>query len=292
MGRYLARLHNGGIAHGDPTTSNFILVGGTLAVIDFGLAHKTESVEDLAVDLHLVKEVFHSAHVAVGQEAIDSFRKGYSTEMGARAEQIWERVNDIERRGRYARSKWGGGLASEIVMATANRHKVEEANLALKDFGITLIAHDIKGKEIQSLDPADVAKSCLEDLLRSFGKPLVVEDTALFVKALNGFPGALAADAFRTIGNKGILKLLGGEEDRSAYFEAAVAYGIPPDRIWVFTGRVQGSISEEPRGSEGFGFDPIFVPEGPSQDLRRNEVGGEGLDFAPRPGVQAAWVPG
>jgi XTP/dITP diphosphohydrolase len=150
----------------------------------------------------------------------------------------------------------------EIVMATANRHKIEEANYALKDFGVTLVGQDIKGTEIQSMDPVQVAKFCLEGLLPSFGRPLVVEDTALSVKALNGFPGALASDAFKTIGNRGILRLLEREEDRSAHFEAAVAYGLPPDRIWVFTGRAHGTISLEPRGHMGFGFDPIFIPRG------------------------------
>jgi XTP/dITP diphosphohydrolase len=153
----------------------------------------------------------------------------------------------------------------EIVMATANRHKLEEANYALREFGVTLVGQDIKGTEIQSMDPIQVARSCLLELLPSFGRPLIVEDTALSVKALNGFPGALASDVFKTIGNRGILKLLEGEEDRSACFEAAVAYGLPPDRIWVFTGRAHGTISLEPKGDKGFGFDPIFIPNGHSR---------------------------
>jgi TP53 regulating kinase-like protein len=108
MGTYLARLHANGVVHGDPTTSNFILTGGRLAVIDFGLSHRSESVEDLAVDLHLVKEVFHSAHSEVSGNALDAFREGYLKEMGVDAERILERVTSIERRGRYARSEWGG----------------------------------------------------------------------------------------------------------------------------------------------------------------------------------------
>jgi len=109
MGAYLARLHEGGIAQGDPTTSNFIFSGGRLAAIDFGLAYRTTSIEDHAVDLHLVREVFHSAHPSVSREAMDEFRDGYRRERGASiSEQIWGRVTDIERRGRYARSEWGG----------------------------------------------------------------------------------------------------------------------------------------------------------------------------------------
>jgi TP53 regulating kinase-like protein len=109
MGGYLARLHSHGVVHGDPTTSNFILSRGRLAVIDFGLSHRSDSIEDLAVDIHLVKEVIQSAHSQVSRGAIEAFREGYfgSSAKGS-AEQIWKRAADIERRGRYARSEWGG----------------------------------------------------------------------------------------------------------------------------------------------------------------------------------------
>ena len=108
MGSYLARLHSHGVAHGDPTTSNLIFTQGRLAFIDFGLSHRSEAVEDLAVDLHLVKEVFQSAHSSVSKDAIEAFRGGYFGERGSAAEEIWERATDIERRGRYARAEWGG----------------------------------------------------------------------------------------------------------------------------------------------------------------------------------------
>jgi XTP/dITP diphosphohydrolase len=147
-------------------------------------------------------------------------------------------------------------------MATSNGRKLAEANFALKEFGVQLVAKDIKGVEVQDMRPVEVARASLERELAGFDKPLVVEDTGLFVKSLNGFPGALASHAFRTIGNAGILKLLEGASDRSAYFEAAVAFGIPPDQIWVFSGRVPGTVATRPRGRLGFGFDPIFIPAG------------------------------
>jgi TP53 regulating kinase-like protein len=108
MGSYLAALHSHGLVHGDPTTSNLILCKGRLAFIDFGLSHRSNAVEDFAVDLHLVKEVFHSAHATISKVSLEAFREGYSRWMGRPdAEQIWGRVADIERRGRYARSEWG-----------------------------------------------------------------------------------------------------------------------------------------------------------------------------------------
>ena len=108
MGAYLARLHQNGIVHGDPTTSNLIFCKGRLAMIDFGLSHRSVAVEDLAVDLHLVKEVFGSAHASVCRASLEAVKDGYFGQAGsAFAEQIWVRVADIERRGRYARSEWG-----------------------------------------------------------------------------------------------------------------------------------------------------------------------------------------
>jgi len=156
----------------------------------------------------------------------------------------------------------GAGEALEITMATSNLHKVEEANYVLKPFGVRLVARDIKGDEVQSFEPSVVAKASLEAAMKKFDRPLVVEDTGLFIDALNGFPGALAAYVHKSIGLQGILKLLEGVENRKAHFDAAVAYGAPPGRIWVFTGRVYGRISLKEAGSGGFGFDPLFVPEG------------------------------
>jgi XTP/dITP diphosphohydrolase len=156
----------------------------------------------------------------------------------------------------------GASEALEITMATSNLHKVEEANYVLKPFGVRLVARDIKGDEVQSFEPSVVAKASLEAAMKKFDGPLVVEDTGLFIDALNGFPGALAAYVHKSIGLQGILKLLEGVENRKAHFDAAVAYGAPPGRIWVFTGRVYGRISLKEAGSGGFGFDPLFVPEG------------------------------
>ncbi len=89
-------------------------------------------------------------------------------------------------------------------------------------------------------------------------KPLIVDDTGFFISALNGFPGTCAAYCMKTIGNPGILRLMDGVLDRSAYFETVIAYA-SEDGIQTFSGRIDGEILEAPRGSEGFGYDPIFL---------------------------------
>lgn len=87
--------------------------------------------------------------------------------------------------------------------------------------------------------------------------PLIVDDTGFFVDALNGFPGPYAAYVLNTIGNRGILKLMEGREDRSARFVTAIAFA-DENGVRVFKGTIEGGVAHAPRGEGGFGYDPIF----------------------------------
>ena len=103
IGRITGTLHKNGIMHGDLTTSNFILSGGKIYAIDFGLSQRTTRTEDHAVDLRLFKEILNSAHVDVMKSLWSSFLRGYRSAVGPdRYEQILNHVLVIEGRGRYA----------------------------------------------------------------------------------------------------------------------------------------------------------------------------------------------
>ena len=103
IGKILGTLHKNGIMHGDVTTSNFILTSDKLTILDFGLAQRTEKIEDHAIDLRLFKEVLNSAHVAIVNQAWSSFLSGYGKIVGnSRKEKVISQVSDIEKRGRYA----------------------------------------------------------------------------------------------------------------------------------------------------------------------------------------------
>ncbi|TLX84720.1 MAG: Kae1-associated serine/threonine protein kinase, partial [Thaumarchaeota archaeon] len=82
IGRIVGTLHKNGIMHGDLTTSNFILARERLVIMDFGLAQKTEKVEDHAIDLRLFKEVLNSAHVNIVSKSWESFLLGYQKIVG------------------------------------------------------------------------------------------------------------------------------------------------------------------------------------------------------------------
>jgi len=103
IGTIVGTLHKNGIMHGDLTTSNFILARERLVIMDFGLAQKTEKVEDHAIDLRLFKEVLNSAHVDIVGKSWESFLRGYEKIVGrTRMEGVISQVSVIEKRGRYA----------------------------------------------------------------------------------------------------------------------------------------------------------------------------------------------
>jgi XTP/dITP diphosphohydrolase len=157
------------------------------------------------------------------------------------------------------------GLFNEINIATKNEHKVREANIILKEFGIKLKQVDAKYHEIQSDSLAEIAKFSAVNAAKSLDMPIVTEDSGLFISSLNGFPGPYSSYVYKTLGTKGIIKLLEGINNRSATFVSCVAYAKPNGFCKVFEGKVKGNITCKERGSKGFGFDPIFVPNGLSK---------------------------
>ncbi|WOF17361.1 XTP/dITP diphosphatase [Methanoplanus sp. FWC-SCC4] len=115
--------------------------------------------------------------------------------------------------------------------------------------------------EIKDNDVGNIARVKAKAAYDAVKEPLIVDDTGFYISSLNGFPGAYAAFVLDTIGMEGILRLMENQENRCAYFETAIAYA-DEDGVLIFRGRVEGSITTGPRGSEGFGYDPIFEVSG------------------------------
>ncbi len=99
-GELVGRLHTCGIVHGDLTTSNIMLKEGKLYLIDFGLAYLDKTLEARGVDVHVLFQTFESTHEK-HEELIEAFKKGYARTFQG-AEEVLERVKEIEARGRYA----------------------------------------------------------------------------------------------------------------------------------------------------------------------------------------------
>jgi len=164
--------------------------------------------------------------------------------------------------------------AKELFFATSNEAKFREISEIASTYGLKVKLARLRTVEIQHESLVEIARYSLRQALRRVRAPVFVEDAGLFIEALNGFPGPYSSHAYKTLGVRGILKLLEGVEDRRAYFLSAIAFGGPGFRVKVFTGKISGVIALEARGESGFGFDPIFKPEGCSQTFA--EMGVEG----------------
>jgi len=149
----------------------------------------------------------------------------------------------------------------EITFVTSNDNKFREAERILKEFGVNIRHAKLSYPEIRSDDPADIAADSVERLKGKVEPPFFVEDTGLFIDALNGFPGTYTAWVLKKIGIWGILRLMEGVTQRRAAFRTAIAF-FDGKGLHVFKGEAKGSISTQARGREGFGYDPIFVPDG------------------------------
>ena len=151
-----------------------------------------------------------------------------------------------------------------IFFATNNINKYNEARKVLQDYKIATGMLRVKALEIQSDNLEEIAQASTVDALKKCNLPIIVEDAGLFIEAVNGFPGPYAAYAYKTIGNKGLLKLMENIENRKATFKSVVAYNsLELERPTCFAGEVAGEITKEERrgaGKSGFGFDPVFKP--------------------------------
>lgn len=145
----------------------------------------------------------------------------------------------------------------QISFVTGNLGKFAEAEKILKHFGVNIVHRNLSIDEIRSDSIEEVANASARFAHAKLEEPLFVEDSGLFIPSLNEFPGAYSAWVFRKLGNEGIMKLASGKE---AEFRACIAY-TDGNAVETFTGSVKGRISEEIRGTGGFGYDPIFIPE-------------------------------
>ena len=151
-----------------------------------------------------------------------------------------------------------------LYFITGNTHKFKEISeiIALENLNYKLEQLDINPIEIQSDNPKDVALFKLNSIKNDVKGSYFIEDAGFFVDyPLNGFPGVYSSYIFRTLGNKGILNLISDFDSTDAHFSSIVAlYYKPLNKEFLFKGIIKGKISPIIKGSNGFGYDPIFLP--------------------------------
>jgi len=161
-----------------------------------------------------------------------------------------------------------------IVLATRNRKKVEEMKRIFAGHDITFTTLDSfpgcpeveeDGKTFQ----ANAKKKALATA-RYTGCPALADDSGLEVKALAGAPGVFSARyaGEQADDNKNVKKILRemrtviNKKERRARFVCCIVFALPDGKSRTFTGYVSGMIAEKPKGSNGFGYDPVFYPMG------------------------------
>jgi len=123
------------------------------------------------------------------------------------------------------------------------------------------LAKNLDIPEIQSLDVEEVAKAKALSAFKLTNSPVIVDDTGMSIDSLNGLPGAFVAWFLDNLKPEGILKILTNEKKREASVSTCIAYA-DQTGVFAFTGVIKGRISESLRGENGFGYDPLFIPDG------------------------------
>jgi XTP/dITP diphosphohydrolase len=162
-----------------------------------------------------------------------------------------------------------------ICFATNNRHKVDEVSELLPDLYTLLTLNEIGCKEELPEEQDTLEGNSLQKaqyVFDRYGIACVADDTGLEVAALNGRPGVYSAryagihqDSEANMAK--LLQELAGEADRRAQFRTVITLILPGGAVHQFEGKVEGYISEERQGMEGFGYDPLFVPSGFDQSF-------------------------
>lgn len=157
----------------------------------------------------------------------------------------------------------------DIVLASNNKHKLKEVRNILKEYNV-LSLHKIGfNAEIEETGSTICENALIKtrEIRKYTDKMIIADDTGLFVHALNDEPGVYSARyagesaTFEDNNNK-LLKALENKRDRSAVFKCAIALSMSDGEEKIFLGQVSGQIANKYYGAGGFGYDPIFIPDG------------------------------
>jgi XTP/dITP diphosphohydrolase len=166
-----------------------------------------------------------------------------------------------------------------LVFASNNEHKIKEIKSLLGNSFTLLSLHDINIKEDIPEEEPQIEGNALAKARYVFnvsGLNVFADDTGLEIAELNGLPGVHSArfagenkDSSANI--EKVLSLLGNSKNRKARFRTVIAL-ILEKKEYLFEGIVNGTIIKEKRGIEGFGYDPIFLPDGKTRTFAEMEL--------------------
>ncbi|GAA0378227.1 RdgB/HAM1 family non-canonical purine NTP pyrophosphatase [Bacillus horti] len=155
----------------------------------------------------------------------------------------------------------------EIIVATNNAGKIKEIKKILEPIGIKALSLDDINLDIDVVEDRDTLEGNAEkkatEIMEIVGKPVLADDSGLFVDALDGRPGVYSKRYAGGDSHQGNLKLLAElegvpEEKRTAHFKSVICLAFPGESVLLAEGKLEGLIQHEEKGSNGFGYDPIF----------------------------------
>jgi XTP/dITP diphosphohydrolase len=165
----------------------------------------------------------------------------------------------------------------KFLLASGNKHKAEEFSVLLPKPTIQVESAPVTLKVDETgssyFENAELkARSYFE----RFQKPVFADDSGLNVDALPGELGIYSArfggeEISQTQRNRMLLEKMLDVSDRTASFTCVLCFYLSPEEIFFFEGNLNGRISENQIGDEGFGYDPLFIPEGQSFSLASNK---------------------
>jgi XTP/dITP diphosphohydrolase len=151
-----------------------------------------------------------------------------------------------------------------VALVTSNLGKLKEFQHGLEPLGLKVRHLSIECDEVQADRLEDVVRSCIAQVVQQGHEDFILDDSGLFIDHLKGFPGVYSSYVHGTLGCPGILRLLEGASDRSAHFECCIGCHFHDAGRIIVSGSSPGRIGTEQRGTKGFGYDPIFIPDGGS----------------------------
>lgn len=158
----------------------------------------------------------------------------------------------------------------KLYFATGNSGKIKHVEKILPE------GFKVEQLDLETIEPSEnieeIAKSKVKQAEEKTDLEdhafLIADDSGIFIESLNGFPGPQTSFFDEKVGRANILKLLDGKS-KEAEFRAAIALKTPEGKIKIFTGSKKGTLVE-PRGGQGFGYDPLFLPEDRDQTWGEN----------------------
>ena len=150
----------------------------------------------------------------------------------------------------------------KLQIITSNNGKIREFREIFGDSKYIPVQNNIDYPEIQASSLEEVVDFGLSWLREKIEPPFVIDDSGVFIDNFDGFPGVYTRYVYDTIGLAGVLRQMEGVDNRACTFRCVLGLLTESGEKQKFVGECSGTLINELRGDGGFGYDPIFIPEG------------------------------